>query len=115
MAPTEASKRSDLERLARAAAAGDKAAAQDILSALEDDVYGLALRMLGHPADAEDAAQEILVIVLTHLGSFRGESSFRTWVWRIAAHHLSRVRKGRRETISFELLDERLKTGFRDE
>jgi RNA polymerase sigma factor (sigma-70 family) len=55
------------------------------------------------------------VVVLTHLGSFRGESSFRTWVWRIAAHHLSRVRKGRRETITFELLDERLTLGLRDE
>jgi RNA polymerase sigma factor (sigma-70 family) len=68
--------------------------------------------MLGHPADAEDAAQEILVIVLTHLGSFRGESAFRTWVWRIAANHLKRARRGRREVITFETLDERLKTGL---
>jgi RNA polymerase sigma factor (sigma-70 family) len=115
MARTEDSKRPDLAALAQAAASGDKAAAQELLSALEDDVYGLSLRMLGHPADAEDAAQEILVVVLTHLGSFRGESSFRTWVWRIAAHHLSRVRRGRRETITFDVLDERLTTGLRDE
>src|SRR5258708_6515835 len=100
----------DLAERVRAAAAGDKAAAQDVLDAVQDDVYGLALRMLGHPADAEDAAQEILIIVLTHLGSFRGESSLRTWAWRIAANHLSRVRRGRRETISFELLDERLRS-----
>jgi len=115
MLPTSTSLPSDLSQLAEAAAGGDKAAAQELLRALADDVYGLALRMLGHPADAEDAAQEILVIVLTHLGSFRGESSFRTWVWRIAAHHLSRVRRGRRETVSFELLDERLSTGYREE
>jgi RNA polymerase sigma factor (sigma-70 family) len=102
----------DLNAAARAAAAGDKAAIVSILEAFQDDVYGLALRMLGHPADAEDAAQEILMVVLTHLGSFRGESSLRTWVWRIAAHHLSRVRRGRRETLSFETLDERLRTGL---
>jgi len=100
---------------AQAAAAGDKDAIVSILDAFQDDVYGLALRMLGHPTDAEDAAQEILMVVLTHLGSFRGESSLRTWVWRIAANHLSRVRKGRRETISFEALDERLRTGLKSD
>jgi RNA polymerase sigma factor (sigma-70 family) len=105
----------DLAERARAAAAGDKEAAGDILDAVQDDVYGLALRMLGHPADAEDAAQEILVIVLTHLASFRGESSLRTWVWRIAANHLARVRRGRRETITFETLDERLRSGLLEE
>jgi RNA polymerase sigma factor (sigma-70 family) len=101
----------DMNAAARAAAAGDKTAIRSILDAFQDDVYGLALRMLGHPTDAEDAAQEILMVVLTHLGSFRGESSLRTWVWRIAVNHLSRVQKGRRETISFETLDERLRTG----
>jgi RNA polymerase sigma factor (sigma-70 family) len=106
---------SGLTAAARAAASGDQAAARSILDAFQDDVYGLALRMLGHPADAEDAAQEILVIVLTHLGSFREESSLRTWVWRIAVNHLSRVRKGRRETITFETLDERLRTGLSTE
>jgi RNA polymerase sigma factor (sigma-70 family) len=97
----------------RAAAAGDRAAAHKVLRAIEDRVYRLALRMLGHPQDAEDAAQEILVIVLTHLGSFRGESSFSTWVWRIAARRLAEVKRGRRETDSFEALEERL-TGFRE-
>ena len=37
------------------------------------------IRMLWHPADAEDATQEILVRIVTHLGSFRGESAFTTW------------------------------------
>jgi RNA polymerase sigma factor (sigma-70 family) len=105
----------DLATQARLAAAGDKAAAQSILDAIQDGVYELALRMLGHPADAEDAAQEILIVVLTHLSSFRGESAFRTWVWRIAANHLARARRGRRETISFEVLDDRLRTGLSDE
>jgi len=58
--------------------------------------------------------QPFLVIVLTHLGSFRGDSAFHTWVWRIAANHLARVRKGRRETVTFEILGERLRTGLRE-
>jgi RNA polymerase sigma factor (sigma-70 family) len=93
---------------ARAAAKGDRAAAHEVLKTVQDDVYRLALRMLGHPQDAEDATQEILVIVLTHLGSFRAESAFSTWVWSIAARHLSQVRRGRREADSFEALEERL-------
>jgi RNA polymerase sigma factor (sigma-70 family) len=105
----------ELSQHIRAATAGDKAALAVVLDAVQDDVYELALRMLGHPADAQDAAQEILLIVLTHLASFRGESAFKTWVWRIAANHLSRVRRGRREVLSFDVLGERLETGLRDE
>ena len=104
----------ELTDLARRAAAGDRAAAERFVSEIQDDVYELALRMLGHPADAQDAAQEILVIVVTHLGSFQGESAVRTWVWRIAANHLGRVRRGRREVVTFEVLDDRLRTGLRE-
>jgi RNA polymerase sigma factor (sigma-70 family) len=101
-----------LKAWAEAAASGDRAAAQRLLAGIQDSVYGLGLRMLGHPADAEDATQEILVIVLTHLGSFQGEARFSTWVFRIAANHLLRARRGRRETLSFELLAERLDGGL---
>jgi RNA polymerase sigma factor (sigma-70 family) len=107
--------RNDLAGRARAAAGGDRAAAEEVLAAVEDTVYALALKMLGHPADAEDAAQEILVVVLTHLGSFRGESAFHTWVWRIAANHLARVRRGRREVVTFEIMEDRLTRGLADE
>jgi RNA polymerase sigma factor (sigma-70 family) len=105
----------ELAELARAAAEGDKQAAERFLEEIQDDVYELGLRMLGHPADAQDAAQEILLIVVTHLGSFRGESAIRTWVWRIAANHLARVRRGRREVVTFEVLGDRLQTGLRDD
>jgi RNA polymerase sigma factor (sigma-70 family) len=112
---SDAVESSHLADLARAAAVGDRAAASAFLESVQDEVYGLALRMLGHPADAEDAAQEILVIVITHLGSFRGESAVKTWVWRIAANHLMRVRRGRREVVTFEILGDRLRSGFREE
>jgi RNA polymerase sigma factor (sigma-70 family) len=103
----------DPSELAARAAGGDRAAAEALLTSIQDGIYKLALRVLGHPSDAEDATQEILVVVLTHLGSFRGESALRTWVWRIAARHLSRMKRGRRENLSFELLSERLETGLR--
>jgi DNA-directed RNA polymerase specialized sigma24 family protein len=56
----------DLAERARAAATGDKVAAHAILEAVQDDIYGLALRMLGQPADAEDAAQEIVESAPAH-------------------------------------------------
>jgi len=88
------------------AVAGDAEALDDVVLAIRDDIYGLSIRMLGHPADAEDATQEILIKVLTHLGDFRGEARFRTWYWTIAQRHLLRFRRSRIEqaATSFEAL-----------
>jgi RNA polymerase sigma factor (sigma-70 family) len=97
---------------ANAAVGGDRRAAEQLLEHVQGRVYRLALRMLGHPEDAEDATQEILVIVLTNLGSFRGESSLQTWCWRIASNHLLRVRRGRMEKVTFESVASLLAAGL---
>jgi RNA polymerase sigma factor (sigma-70 family) len=83
---------------------GDKEALEKFVRLIQDKVYGLALRMLYHPADAEDATQEILIKVIVHLDSFRGESKVTSWVYRIAANHLLTARKSRAEKqeISFD-------------
>src|SRR5438477_106212 len=103
-----------LEDLAQAAAAGDAKAADAIVRILADDVYRLSLRMLWHPEDAEDATQEILVKVLTHLSTFRRESTLRTWVGRISANHLLSVRQSRleKQQWSFDLLANGLSEGI---
>jgi RNA polymerase sigma factor (sigma-70 family) len=85
------------DELVERAKGGDAAALEDLVRALKDDVYNLALRMLWHPADAEDATQEILIKLVTRLGSFRGESSIRTWAFRVAANHLLTARRRRAE------------------
>lgn len=97
MAPT-------LETLVEEAKGGNKKALESLIERIQDRVYGLALRMLGHPADAEDAAQEILVKIVTHLVSFRQESAFTTWVYRVASHHLltTRKRRAERRELTFE-------------
>ena len=56
-------------------------------------VFNIALRMLYHQADAEDATQEILIKALKGLPSFRGASKFSTWLYRIAVNHLLNVKK----------------------
>lgn len=86
-----------MEDLVERAKMGDRDVLEEIIRRIQDKVYGLAIRMLFIPADAEDAAQEILVKVITHLGTFKGESRFETWVYSIASNHLLTTRKCRAE------------------
>jgi RNA polymerase sigma factor (sigma-70 family) len=89
----------DANELARLAAGGDPKALDQLMDLLRDDIYRLALRTLGHPADAEDAAQEALIKILTSLSTFRGEASIRTWAFRIAIRHYMQFRRGRFEAL----------------
>ena len=93
-----------LEDLVKEAKNGNRDALESLVRSIQDQVYRLALRMLGYPADAEDAAQEILIKVVTRLDSYRGESKFTTWVYRVAANHLLTTRKrlAERQAMSFE-------------
>jgi RNA polymerase sigma factor (sigma-70 family) len=104
------------EENARKAQQGEQAALEELIAQIQGKVYGLALRMLWHPEDAQDATQEILLRVVTHLATFRGESSFFTWVYRIAANHLLRFRKSRLEEqgFTFETFGKDLEEGLAD-
>ena len=83
----------ELQALVEKATAGGKNALETLVAGMQDIVFNLSLRMLGTFADAEDAAQDILLKMITHLSSFRGDSSFTTWVFRIAANHLKNYKK----------------------
>ncbi len=85
-------KRTD-EKLVREAVDGSKDALEHIIKRIQKPVYSLCLRTLLNPHDAEDAAQEILIIVITKLAGYRFEGSFRAWVMRIAVNKLKAVRK----------------------
>ncbi|MCX4098898.1 RNA polymerase sigma factor [Nocardia sp. alder85J] len=74
--------------LVRRAVGGDRDAVTEVVRLLQDSLYRLALRMLARPADAEDATQEILVRVLGHLGTWRGEAALLTWAYRIGVNYL---------------------------
>ena len=83
----------ELQVLVDKATAGDKKALETLVAGVQDIVFNLSLRMLGTFADAEDATQDILLKMITHLSSFRGDSSFTTWVFRIAVNHLKNYKK----------------------
>jgi RNA polymerase sigma factor (sigma-70 family) len=106
-----------LEGLARRARAGDREALESLVSAIQDRIYGMALRMLWHPEDARDAAQEILLRIVTHLGTFRGTSSFATWTYRVAANYLLTARKSRLEerSYTFQRLGDELDEGLSED
>ena len=75
------------------ATAGDKRSLETVLLSVQDLVFNLSLRMLGSFPDAEDATQDILLKVITHLSSFKKDSAFSTWVFRIASNHLQTYKK----------------------
>ena len=83
----------ELLNLIQKATAGDKSSLETVILNIQDLVFNLSLRMLGTFPDAEDASQDILLKVMTHLSSFKGESSFSTWVFRIAINHLKDYKK----------------------
>jgi RNA polymerase sigma factor (sigma-70 family) len=104
----------ELRQLAARAAEGDSAALERVLASVSDSIYQLALRMLWHPEDAEDAAQEALIKIMTRIGSYRGEAAFATWAYRVAANHILNFRKSRveQETLNFRRYSEELAEGL---
>jgi RNA polymerase sigma factor (sigma-70 family) len=112
--PSVARAPGELSVLVERSCKGDRNALNTLVASLIDDVYRLALRMTGNPADAEDAAQEVMIKVVTHLGGFRGEASVRTWTYRIAVRHLLERRKGPVEALGldFERFAADLAEGF---
>ncbi|HLJ47728.1 MAG TPA: RNA polymerase sigma factor [Bryobacteraceae bacterium] len=70
------------------AQAGDREALDELIRRHQPWLLHIAQRMLWNRADAEDAAQEILIKAVTHLSEFEQRSGFRTWLYRIAANHL---------------------------
>jgi RNA polymerase sigma factor (sigma-70 family) len=106
----------NLEELARRAVAGDRDAIAVLVRELEHPIYALALRMLWHPQDAEDATQEILVRAITRLSQFDFRSSLKTWTYRVASNYLLDVKKScvERQKMSFDSFSDDLLDGLSD-
>jgi RNA polymerase sigma-70 factor (ECF subfamily) len=65
---------------------GDPGAFAELVSLHQGLVYNLALRLLGEPEEARDLAQDVFLKVYRMLGSFRGQSALRTWIYRIVVN-----------------------------
>lgn len=75
--------RSD-EELVTSFLEGDRAAFEELVNRYQPTVMNLAYRMLGNRADAADVCQEVFLLLLRKLRSFRGEAKFSTWLYRVA-------------------------------
>jgi RNA polymerase sigma-70 factor (ECF subfamily) len=72
--------------LVRAVQRGEPGAMDDLIRATYTSVYSLCRRLLGDPADAADATQEVYVRVVRSVLGFRAESAFGTWLHRVTVN-----------------------------
>nr|WP_246208720.1 sigma-70 family RNA polymerase sigma factor [Anaerotalea alkaliphila] len=96
----------------RKATQGDARAFEALIRPYERKVYNMALRMFHQEADAWDAAQEILLKAYRNLPGFKFESSFSTWLYRVAANtcidlYRKQKRKRERECSLDQTMEER--------
>jgi len=89
----------DLE-LARRCRQGDEAAFEELYRAHAGRLYNLALRMAGSAHEAEDLLQEVFLHAHRKLGSFRGDSSLGTWLYRLAVNHCLDFLRGRQAKMT---------------
>lgn len=66
---------------------GNKQSLSRLIQKHQPYIYNIAWKMIGDPTKAEDLTQESLLKIITNLSSFKGESSFRTWAYRIVRNH----------------------------
>lgn len=80
--------------------AGDPDVFEQVVRTYYDRVYRLALRMLGTPGDAEDAAQEVFLRIHRRASRFHGRSALSTWIYRVAHNIcLDEIRKRKRRPV----------------
>src|SRR5688500_17321718 len=65
----------------------DERAFRELLEGHRDRVYNITYRMLGNRAEAEDVAQEVFITVFKTIDTFREESKFSTWLYRVTVNH----------------------------
>lgn len=82
--PTEASQFD--YQLAQRIATGDMQAFEELYRCYHRRVYSLCLRMTNNVAEAEDLTQEVFIHVYHKIGSFRGESTMKTWLYRVTVN-----------------------------
>jgi RNA polymerase sigma-70 factor (ECF subfamily) len=82
---------------------GDKAAYRSLVEAYQDRVFGMVLSMVRHREQAEDLTQEIFIKAYFALPSFKGDSAFYTWLFRITSNYcVDHLRKNRPQIFSLD-------------
>jgi RNA polymerase sigma-70 factor (ECF subfamily) len=86
------------EALVVRAQSGDYAAFEDLVRRHQRRAYAVAFGIVKNAAEAEEVVQETFLSAFEHLDAFRGESTFSTWIYRVASNHaLMKLRKKKPE------------------
>lgn len=88
--------------LLAACARGDRDAFRELFLRYQDRVYSIALHYTADPAAAMDIAQDVFVKLFSSLATFRGDSSFETWLFRLAANCCHDRHRKLRRLVSLE-------------
>jgi RNA polymerase sigma factor (sigma-70 family) len=80
---------------------GNRDALEQLITRHQRWIYNIVLRMIYHPHDAEDVTQEILIKLITKLSTFKGDSRFRTWLYRIVVNHVLNMKRARGEEMEW--------------
>ncbi len=88
------------EELVRDFLAGDASAFEELATRYQPAVMNMAYRLLGNRSDAADVCQEVFVLLLRKLGSFRGEAKFSTWLYRVSLNACHDYARKSRRNIS---------------
>lgn len=98
----------DEKKLIERASGGDPSAFNRLMAQHENRMYAVALRMCANREDAQDCLQEAMLRVYRAIGSFKGQSTFSTWVYRITMNTCLdelRRKKNRQNTSLDNLVD----------
>ncbi len=103
--------------LIKQAKEGSKQALEKLVKNHQRFIYNLALKFVRDADEAADLTQEVLIVMVTKLTQFKGNSRFRTWLYRIVANHFinSKKRKAERQVGSFEQYGEFLDSAYNSE
>jgi RNA polymerase sigma-70 factor (ECF subfamily) len=96
----------ELDQLAIRAAAGDRPALEELLAEVQPRVRRICGRMLLFPEDAEEAAQEALLLVATKIHTFGGRSRFTTWLHAVASNSARATYRSLKRRAGERLTDE---------
>src|ERR1700682_4429939 len=98
--------REDDSALLQGLRSGQEAAYESLIQRFEQPIYNIISRLLDDPADAADVVQEVFLKVFRNVGTFRGESSLKTWIYRIAVNEARNQRRWfsrhRRQEVNLE-------------
>ena len=78
---------------------GDNDAFSGLMERHEDRIFGLCLKMLHNRSDALEASQEIFITAFRRASSFRGDSAFGTWLYRIGINHCKDMLRKRKDLL----------------